>query len=75
MTLPDGTALSYSYDAAHRLTQIQDSAGNLHQLHAGCARQPHRQGHYDPSGQLASRTERVYDALGRLQATTGVITE
>jgi len=27
-TLPDGTALGYSYDAAHRLTGVTDAKGN-----------------------------------------------
>jgi YD repeat-containing protein len=28
VTLPDGGSLSYTYDAAHRLTQVSDGLGN-----------------------------------------------
>jgi len=75
VTLPDGTTLTYSYDAAHRLTQIADSAGNRIAYSLDALGNRINEDSYDPSGQLARHIDRVYDALGRLQAVTGTATE
>lgn len=75
VTLPDGTALNYSYDAAHRLTRIQDSAGNRISYTLDGLGNRISEDSYDPAGQLARHIDRVYDALGRLQAITGTAAE
>jgi len=70
-TLPDGSALEYTYDAAHRLTSVKDAAGNS--VTYTLDNMGNRTGEdlKDPSGTLARNITRVYDALNRAQSTTG----
>ena len=60
VSLPDGSHLAYTYDAAHRLTDISDALGNRTQEEIK-----------DPQGALAQTRSRVYDALNRLQTLIG----
>jgi YD repeat-containing protein len=71
VTLPDGTALEYTYDAAHRLTGVKDNAGNS--VTYTLDNMGNRTGEdlKDPSGTLARNISRVYDALNRVQGETG----
>lgn len=55
VTLPDGSFLSYTYDAAHRLTDITDSLGNLV--------------HYEPDAMGNRTLEEVKDPLGVIKQT------
>lgn len=66
VTLPDGSYLSYVYDAAHRLTEVDDALGDriVYTLDAAGNRQ--REQHYDPSGALALAHTQLYNSLGQL---------
>lgn len=68
VTQPDGSYTQYGYDAAHRLTDIADSAGNT--LHYTLDNAGNRTGEQtrDPSGTLTRSLSRVHDQLGRLQS-------
>ena len=73
VTLPDGATLTYSYDAAHRLTSISDHKGNrvaytLDPMGNRTAEQLR-----DPGGVLVQNIARVIDALNRVERITGVI--
>ncbi len=72
VTMPDASTLNYTYDDAHRLTDITDAASN--KIHYVLDNVGNRTGEQisDSSGTLASSVARVYDALSRLQSTTGV---
>lgn len=71
LVLPDGVALSYTYDDARRLTGISDSLGNsvIYTLDAMGNRT--REETIDPSGTLSRQVAREYDALSRVQMQTG----
>ena len=71
VTLPDSSSITYTYDPAHRLTNITDSVGNsitytLDNMGNRISEQVK-----DPGGTLERQTTRVYDALNRLQQVTG----
>jgi YD repeat-containing protein len=71
VTLPDGSFLSYGYDAAHRLTGIADSAGNsIAYTLDPMGNRTHEQV-FDQGGALAQTRSRVYDALNRLAQDIG----
>ncbi len=70
-TLPDGSFLEYTYDAAHRLTEIEDSEGNrivytLDNLGNRTAEQV-----YDPSSALTQTRTRVFNTLNQLWKEIG----
>jgi len=71
-TLPDGSALEYAYDAAHRLTSIKDTAGNAVTYTLDNMGNRAAEDLKDPSGTLARNITRVYDALNRAQSFTGM---
>lgn len=72
-TLPDATSLSYAYDDAHRLTDVTDGAGNhVHYVLDNVGNRTSEQ-FSDASGHLASTITRVFDALNRVQSTTGLL--
>jgi YD repeat-containing protein len=72
LTLPDNSQLNYTYDAAHRLTDVQDNLGN--KVHYTLDTEGNRTNETttDPSNQLTKTLTRSYDALNRLQQVTGV---
>jgi YD repeat-containing protein len=70
-TLPDGSSLTYTYDEAHRLTDIADSLGNRIAYTLDLTGNRIKEQVTDPTGTLARQTTRVYDALNRLQKITG----
>lgn len=70
-TLPDNAFLSYSYDAAHRLTGVEDGLGNRIGYTLDTMGNRINEDVYDPNQQLARARSRVYDALNRLQQDIG----
>jgi YD repeat-containing protein len=70
-TMPDGSAIFYTYDPAHRLTNIADSLGNSMTYTLDAMGNRVNEQVKDPNGTLARQTSRIYDALNRLQQVTG----
>jgi len=70
-SLPDGTAIQFTYDAAHRLTTAIDGAGNS--VTYALDNSGNRVGEEikDPLGNLARNITRAFDTLNRLQSVTG----
>lgn len=70
-TLPDSSFLEYTYDDAHRLTQIEDSEGNhiVYTLDAMGNRTAEQL--YDPSDALTQTRTRVFNALNQLWKEIG----
>jgi RHS repeat-associated protein len=70
-TLPDGGYLEYTYDAAHRLTDINDAEGN--RIHYTLDLIGNRTGvqSYDLSNAMTRTRTRVYNALSRLYQEIG----
>ena len=70
-TLPDGSFLEYTYDAAHRLTEIEDSEGNriVYTLDAMGNRTAEQL--YDPSSALTQTRTRVFNTLNQLWKEIG----
>lgn len=70
-TLPDGSSLEYTYDAAHRLTDINDADGNrIHYTLDAMGNRTHEELR-DPSNAVAQKRKRVFDMLNRLQKEIG----
>ena len=64
---PDGAAMSYMYDAAHRLTDLHDTLGNsIHFTLDNIGNVIHQEVR-GPGGNLVAQAQRTYDALNRLQ--------
>ena len=57
----------YTYDAAHRLTDLRDGGGNTVHFNLDNMGNVIRQEVRSPSGDLVTMTQRTYDALNRLQ--------
>ena len=72
LTMPDASQLNYSYDAAHRLTQVQDSLGNKVTYTLDSEGNRINETTTDPLGTLTKTLTRSYDALNRLQQVVGV---
>ncbi|MFO1323217.1 MAG: hypothetical protein U1F15_04050 [Burkholderiales bacterium] len=71
VVLPDNSTLTYTYDAAHRLTQLQDGLGNRIAYTLDGAGNRTQERVYDPGGVLARTRSRVFDALNRLAQDLG----
>jgi YD repeat-containing protein len=71
VTNPDGSYLAYTYDAAHRLTGIQDNVGNriIYILDAMGNRVQEQV--LDRNNALTQTRARVYDSLNRLAQDIG----
>jgi YD repeat-containing protein len=71
VTLPDTSFLSYTYDAAHRLTQIADNLGNKIVYTLDLMGNRTQEQVFDPSNTLAQTRSRVYNSLNRLTQEIG----
>lgn len=72
LKLPDNSVLNYFYDAAHRLTDVQDTLGNTVHYTLDAAGNRIAESTTDPQGNLANTITRSFDALNRLKTVTGV---
>jgi YD repeat-containing protein len=70
-TLPNGAVITNTYDDAHRLTQVQDAAGNKIVYALDNAGNRIGEQVKDAGGSLVKNITRSYDALNRLQSITG----
>lgn len=70
-TLPDDSYLQYVYDAAHRLTQIVDSAGNRMEFSLDAMGNRRREDVYDPSNALSRRRSWIFNELNELTQLVG----
>jgi len=73
--VPGQGAITYTYDAAHRLTGITDAAGNSVTYTLDNAGNRTAEQFKDPSGTLAKTITRAFDALNRSQTVTGECNE
>jgi RHS repeat-associated protein len=71
VTLPDNSFISYTYDAAHRLTQVQDSEGNKIVYTLDAMGNRTHEDMYDPSNTLTTTRSRVFSTLNRLSQELG----
>ncbi len=70
-TLADGSFLAYSYDAAHRLTSINDSEGNHVSYTLDARGNRTAEQLYDPSNALTQTRTRVFNSLNQLWKEIG----
>ena len=66
VTNPDGSYIAYGYDAAHRLTGIQDGALNRIEFTLDAMGNRTAESTYDPSNALRRTHSRVYNTLNQL---------
>ncbi len=71
VTQPDASFVSYEYDAAQRLRVVKDHLGNRIDYTPDNAGNSKTQTVKDPNGVLRRQLNRDFDALGRVQRTTG----
>jgi RHS repeat-associated protein len=70
-TLPDGSYLSYTYDTAHRLTDIADNSGNKIHYILDAMGNRLKEETKDPGNSILKTRSRVFDSLNRLQKDIG----
>jgi RHS repeat-associated protein len=70
-TLPDGSFIEYTYDAAHRLTEIADSEGNRIVYTLDAMGNRTAENVYDPSSALTQTRSRVFNTLNQLWKEIG----
>jgi YD repeat-containing protein len=66
VTLPDASYLLYTYDGAHRLTQISDGLGNAIDYTLDAMGNRTAENVYDPSNTLHRTHARIFNALNQL---------
>lgn len=71
ITLPDGSFISYSYDPAHRLTDLQDNLGNKIHYTLDAMSNRTKEEVFDPSSVLRRTQSQVFDSLSRLKEIHG----
>ncbi len=75
LTLPDQSQYTYSYDQAHRLTNIADKLGNQSTFTLDAMGNITRQVVNNPDGSIAKTQSAVFDALSRLQQSLGALSQ
>lgn len=68
VTQPDGAFTSFSYDGAHRLTDIADNQGNSIAYTLNAVGERTQENTKDSQGVLMRTLSRTYNTLGQLQA-------
>ncbi|WP_377157515.1 RHS repeat domain-containing protein [Roseateles sp. UC29_93] len=68
---PDGSAVNYEYDDAHRLVAASDTQGNRIEYTLDQSGNRTNEVAKDPQGTLKRTMSRAFDALGRAQQSTG----
>ena len=71
VTLPDNSFVTYTYDAAHRLTGVADNLGNAITYTLDNSGNRKAEQVKDPGSTLKRQLTRVMDALNRVQQLTG----
>jgi RHS repeat-associated protein len=71
VTLPDASFVSYTYDAAHRLTAITDGLGNHINYTLDAMGNRTATATYDPLNVLSTASSKVYNTLGQLSQQIG----
>ena len=71
LTRPDGSNLYYTYDDAHRLTDIADSLGNAIRYTLDAAGNRTQEEIFDAGNMLAQTRQQEFDALSRLWKIVG----
>jgi len=71
VTLPDQSFVTYTYDAAHRLTAMADNLGNRIAYTLDLMGNRTQEEVFDPANQLAQKRSRVYNAINRLTQEIG----
>jgi RHS repeat-associated protein len=71
VTLPDTSSIQYTYDGAHRLTQITDGTGNKITYTLDALGNRTAESAYDPSSVLARTHTRVFNTLSQLYQDIG----
>jgi YD repeat-containing protein len=69
--LPDGASTAYTFDAARRLTDVADSAGNKVVYSLDAMGNRTWEEWKDPGGSLRKTLTRCIDALNRVQQVVG----
>jgi RHS repeat-associated protein len=70
-TLPDGSFIDYTYDAAQRLTGVADADGNRVAYTLDNIGNRTSEESFDPSSALTNKRTRVFDTLNRLSQEIG----
>jgi RHS repeat-associated protein len=71
VTLPDGNFLEFTYDGAHRLTDINDSEGNRIEYTLDAMGNRTQKDVFDPSSALTQTRARVFNTLNQLWKEIG----
>jgi len=73
-TLPDGSYVEYTYDAAHRLTDINDADGNHIHYALDAMGNRTKEEFFDPSSSTPAQIrQRVFNTLNRLEQEIGAV--
>lgn len=74
ITDPDGVKVSYTYDDAHRLTDITDALGDRIHYTLDAVGNKTKEETFDPSGTVRRTLSRTYNTLGQLTKITDGLT-